>query len=146
MAVSAWGLILADTVELIAAITPTVDTQQAWRHIGETGLGRDRYFSTRESDPGEGVEVYGGGERQEQRSILLRTYYQTSPELQDRIDADHVDLISALQPTRTYPSGAWGALRVRAVGEWERDDDEDTGAITVVWPVRHIYRFGVTLI
>ncbi len=146
MSHSALGSVLADVVTQLKAITPTVNPDQRWRYLGRTrdGEGKgstDRAYSIRD-EPGGPVPIVGCGQRQEKRALLLRTYYLLGQDLEDRKSADHQDLISALQPRSTYPSGAWGELRVRKVGE-PQDDDSTAGRLVVIHRVEVIYRFPV---
>lgn len=148
--VSAWGQVRKDTLDRIANLTPTVDSAQKWRHLGPTrdedlqGATTRQFTSSSEDVTTEEDRVAGAGERQERWLLALRTYYLPSENVDDQLAADHVDLINALHATSTYPSGSWGALRVRKVLEPERDEGEQ-GLTIVIHRVALTFRFGVTL-
>lgn len=147
MSTSVFGAIRDDITTRVAAIVPTLDPAQRWRHVpdgrpaGDGGLS-SRQFSTREIQPREHTGVAGGGEREEVWAVVLSVQYAAEAATTDRIAADHVDLISALQPSSTYPSG----LRVRAIEIPEIERDEISGRISCRWPVRCTYRYAVSLV
>lgn len=152
MAVSAWGRVRADTIDLVRKITPTVQSSVLWQHIGtemdERQVGAEsREYTTRElSVPSPGDDqIAGAGQRQQRWQMQMRIVYRMTPDVDDLIGGDHVDLVSALQPSSTYPSGTWGALRVRRVLDLERDDDLEEGVVVVRQTVEHIVRYPVSI-
>lgn len=153
MAVTAWGESVANTLAAIAAITPTVDPGQVWRLAPrsrpEGQGGRDREFSARRSRPVSGLRVYGGGEDQLSRDLLIEVWYTPTEEadLGDRVSADSADLVRALEPQSSYPqSGAWGALKARLLlrDQIEEAEPTEAGAVRVTFPVRLVWREPIT--
>ncbi len=151
--VTGWGECVANTLAAIAAIVPTVDSGQPWRLCqrsrAEGQGGRDREFNARRWKPISGVRVFGGGEDQLGRDLLIEVWYTPTDDegLADRTDADSADLVAALEPQSTYPAaGAWGALHARIVLRDQIDEGEptETGAIRVTYPVRLIWREPVS--
>ena len=151
MAVSAWGRVLADTVDRIRAITPTLAPQVRWDHVGpekdERLIGAtDREYTTRDLEVSGGDDaVAGAGYRQQRWTVSLRIAYRGADDVEDMIAADHADLVSALQPTSTYPSGTWGSLRVRRVMDLTREEDDETGLLYVEQEIEHIIRYPVSI-
>lgn len=158
MATSAWEYVRQDTIGRIvgrsdlslAPITPTFDSAQPWRHPErprkEGEGGRDREIATRRWTPRGGVKIFGAGEAQLSRDLQLEIWYSDSPDFEDRRGCDETDLVAALEPRSTYPSGSWGALYVRQVVREEIAIDEPkAGAIKVTIPIRLVWRESVTL-
>lgn len=150
MAVSAWAQVQDDTITRVEAITPTYDAPQRWRYLPPARdveeRGRDREFITDwRAGAGESV-IVGASYRQERRVLVLHTYYQDSDGVDDMIASDHVDLIEALQPTSTYPSGTWGALRVRLVLDPEAATEDEEDGLVVSFEIDCIYRYPVTVV
>lgn len=152
MAVSAWANVRRDTLDAVRGVVPTFDAKQRWRHQGierrgdddSEDTGRTREFFDSWDDSGIDAGVFGTGEKQEARDLVLRTFYALSEDLDEIVDSDHVDLIEALDASSTYPSGSWGALKVRRV--LDPDGPELSGEVAIVkWTIRHIYRKAVTL-
>lgn len=150
---SAWGRIVDDIVTRVSDITPTATATKRWHHLRDTkatateqvGGAAFRQFSTIElATPGE-ARVAGAGERQEQWAAVLLVTYPRVEGLQGLIAADHVDLIKALAPRSTYPSGTWGRCCVRSIGEPEGPSDSGEG-VEVRYPIRIIFRHPVTLV
>jgi len=146
MATSAWANVLEDTFEAIEAIDPTYDVEQCWRHIArprKRGDGaRDREFDSLVWKPND-VRVFGGNEDQLGRDLQIRVSYTNSEGYEDRRHSDEQDLITALEPRSTYPSGSWGSLHVRRVMRESIEvfeDDQDSGHIFVIYPIRLIWR------
>jgi hypothetical protein len=149
---STWAAIREDTIQRIAgaqdgspaAITPTADPRQSWRHVPATRQeqgGRDRTFTDRveaTSPP----RVFGAGQLQIEHVLTLETSYLSREEVQDVIAADHLDLVAALQPRSTYPTG----LRVRQVDPPDIDPVDENSRVVVRYPIRHIFRVAVTLV
>jgi hypothetical protein len=159
MATSAWERVRQDTLCRIigssdlslSPITPTFDAGQPWRSPErprkEGDGGRDRELQARRWTPRGGVRVFGGGESQLSRDLQLEVWYQDSPDFEDRRACDEVDLVAALEPRSTYPSGTWGALYVRQVIREEIATDEPkAGAIKVTYPIRLVWREPTTLV
>lgn len=146
MATSAWQYVLDDTFSDIEGITPTYDAEQLWRRIPRPrpeGEGaRDREYSARKWVNVTDVRVFGGGEDQLGRDLMVRVCYTDAPEFEDRRHCDEQDLIAALEPTSTYPSGSWGALKARRVVREavEIDDETYSGCVVVTYPIRLIWR------
>ena len=149
-----WGTILQDTVERIGGaadgsprgIVPTIDAQLRWRHvpdsrIGVDDAGRDRTFRTLDPETEENT-IAGAAQVQLTWTVPIETQYLPGPGVMDRISSDWVDLVKALQPRSTYPTG----LHVRAVEQPEIERDTERDRYVVRFPVRHIYRVAVTLI
>lgn len=148
---SAWGNVREDTIDRILAIAPTFQGSQKWRHDTrlrstdeEEDRGRTRQFRD-DWRPGGDAAVFGSGEAQRARELILRTYYEIGPDLDDYLGHDNDDLIKALDPNGTYPSGTWGALKVRRVLEPEGLENLGGGVAAVNWIVRLVYRRPVTL-
>lgn len=157
MSSSAWGRILDDTVGRIMAITPTVEPKQRWRHVPDSrasgddqqrslGGGSPRQFTSLDIDRADDAGVAGAGERQEDWTVTLRVSYLPSQGVHDMVASDFDDLVKALQATGTYPSGSWGALKVRRVGPPEGPEHGDDGEMIARFPVRCIFRRSVTLL
>lgn len=157
MATSAWerirrdtlGRIIGDSDLSLSPIAPTFDPGQPWRsperprREGEGG--RDRELQARRWQARGGVQVFGGGESQLSRDLLVEVWYQDSPDFEDRRHCDEVDLVAALEPRSTYPSSTWGALYVRQVVREEIATEEPkAGAIKVTIPVRLTWREPTT--
>jgi hypothetical protein len=147
MATSVWGQVRQDTIDRVGRIVPTLDDRQRWRHTPDSRSGRTdtssiRSYTTREVQAREHVGVAGGGEREEQWAVVLTVQYLADEAVSDRIGCDHGDLIAALQPISTYPSG----LRVRMVEQPEIERDDETGRVTARWPIRCTFRYAVTLV
>lgn len=146
MAVSAWANVIEETIEDISSFTPTYEATQKWRCIprprpeSETG-GRDREFVARRYVNAVGVRVFGGGEDQLGRTLYIDAWYTDSPEFEDRKHCDEQDLIAALEPTSTYPTGTWGQCKVRKVVREEITvEPTKGGSIKVSYPVLLIWR------
>jgi hypothetical protein len=150
MATSAWGKIRDDTAATIVAVSPTIDAGQRWKHVDRAPseeLPRARAFRAEKSTPRDGVQLYGAGEQQVSRVLLIETAYQRGRDYHDRRAADEVDLEEALAPTSSYiAAGSWGALKVRRVLRDEVDEewDDERGTVQVTYPVLHIYREPVS--
>lgn len=157
MATSAWERVRQDTIGRIignsdlslSPITPTFDSTQPWRSPErprkEGEAGRDRELQARSWAPRGGVQVFGGGESQLARDLKLEVWYLDSPDFEDRRHCDEVDLVAALEPRSTYPSGSWGALYVRQVVREEIATEEPkAGAIKVTIPIRLVWREPTT--
>jgi len=149
---TALGQILADTGQRIERIDPTVHQGVRWRWVRwgrpEGEAGRDREFSMRTLRPVGDVAVYGTGEEQLGRIIEIEAWYRGSDDLVERMASDERDIEAALTPSSTYPSGSWGALRVRRVMREAVEVREvlDRGrAVQLVIPVTVIWRESVTL-
>lgn len=150
---SAWGRIIDDIVSRVADITPTASTAKRWHHLKDTksttteqvGGASFRQFSAVELVTGAAVRMTGGGERQEQWTVVLLATYPRVDGIQGVIAADHVDLIEALAPRSTYPSGTWGRCCIRAVDDPEGPSDVE-GGVEVRFPIRVIFRHPVTLV
>ena len=147
--VTGWGEVVANTLAAIAAIVPTLDAEQTWRLAPRSRSagdgGRDREFSARRWRPMTGVRVYGGGEDQIGRDLMIEAWYTPTDDesIADRRDADERDLVAALEPQSTYPqSGTWGALHARVLlrDQIEEADPTAAGAVKVTYPVRLIWR------
>ncbi len=159
MATSAWEYVRQDTLGRIVGssalslspVTPTFESTQPWRNPErprkEGEGGRDREIIARRWVPRGGVQVFGGGESQLSRDLQLEVWYCDSPEYEDRRHCDEVDLVAALEPRGTYPSGTWGALYVRRVIREEIAVEEPkAGAIKVTIPIRLVWRELTTLV
>lgn len=153
MAVTAWGECVANTLAAITAIVPTVDAAQVWRLMPRSRRegegGRDREFSARRFRPIPGVRVFGGGEDQLGRDLLIEAWYTPTDDegIADRIHSDSRSLVAALEPAGTYPTpGTWGALHARFVlrDQIEEAEPTEAGAVRVTYPIRMIWREPVT--
>lgn len=150
MASSAWGSVRADIIDRLRALVPTYAPEQRWRHVdlaratSDAVGGRPREWRDR-SQPGGDVAVHGTGELQSERLLTIRAYYTGGEELDDWLEHDEDDLIAALAPRSTYPSGDWGALMVRRVEQRGEAEVLERGGVAVEWVVRCIYRRPVTL-
>lgn len=151
MSTTAWASIVADVLAELAEIAPTVDPAQRWRPIPrsrpEGEGGRDREFTVRRWRPIGGVAVFGGGEDQLARDLLIETWYTAADDeaWADRVHADERDLVANLEPQSTYPSGSGWSLEVRRVVREAIDIGEpQNGAIRVTYPVRLIWREPVS--
>lgn len=150
---SAWGRIVDDIVSRVSDITPTASATKVWHRVKDSKAAPDeqvggaafRQFSTVEGGPSGDVRVTGGGERQEHWTLTLLATYPRVDGLQGIIAADHVDLVEALAPRSTYPSGTWGRCCVRSVGDPEGPSDAGAG-VEVRYPIRVIFRHPVTLV
>lgn len=150
MALSAYGLIRDDCVSLIGAIVPTVKPELKWRLLEDSrsDMGRgERMYMFGEVEPSD-PSVFGAGERQEHFEVPIEVTYTARPDLHDMLAGDLYDLIQALQPSRTYPSGNTWSLKVRRIGNLEGPtiDDDDDSVRTVTYPLVLIFRYQVTLI
>lgn len=151
MATSAFGNIVDDTIDLIAAIVPDFEATSRFSHVAdsldEDGQG-ERCYTTRDAIDTEDGGVYGGGEVQKHWILPLRMVYHPRPNLLDMMQSDHKDLIEALQPSRTYPSGSTWSLKIRRIDEPQGPelDDEDESIRIVTYPVHLIFRYQLTLI
>lgn len=150
---SAWGRIVDDIVARVVDIHPTATAMKRWHRVvdskatttDQVGGSAFRQFSTVELvTPGD-VRLTGGGERQEQWTLVLLATYPRVDGIQGVIAADHVDLIRVLAPRSTYPSGTWGRCCVRSVDDPEGPTDVDVG-VEVKYPIRVIYRHPVALV
>ncbi len=148
MASSAWGSVRADTIDRIRAIVPTHAPEQVWRHVGieraEADGGRPRAFRDR-TERGGDVAVHGKAELQQERHLVVRTYYSGGEDLDDWLEHDEDSLIAALEPRSTYPTGTWGALMVRRVEQRGSVEVLERGSVAVEWTVICIYRRPATL-
>lgn len=153
---SAWGRIVDDTVARVKGITPTASREKRWHHAPDSrssstetvGGAAFRLFRTVDLETGD-ARVAGGGERQEQWTLVLVATYPRIAELQALVAADHVDLIEALAPTSTYAGvrvAGVVTLCVRDVGQPEGPIDAAEGVVEVRYPIRCIWRHPVTLV
>lgn len=150
---SAWGRIVDDIVTRVSDIEPTATKAKRWHHVSnskttttdQVGGSAFRQFSTVELATGPDVRLTGGGERQEQWTVVLLVTYPRIDGIQAVIAADHVDLIEHLAPRSTYPSGTWGRCCVRSVGDPDGPADSE-GGIEVKYPVKVIFRHPVTMV
>jgi hypothetical protein len=142
--VSTWGDIREDTIARVETLRATSDPNQSWRHVPDSktklGAGRDRTFTTTTEYAEDPPRVFGAGEMQLDATLVLEVRYMVGPDIDDKIAADHIDLVEALQPRSTYPA----RLHVRSVG-LPAKDEPDNNTVTVRFPVRHIYRASVAL-
>ena len=142
---STWGDIREDTIARVETLRATSDPNQSWRHVPDSkaklGAGRDRTFTTSSDHDQDPPRVFGAGQMQMVATLVIEAVYLAGPDADDRIAADHLDLVEALQPRNTYPTG----LHVRAVGLPERDEADDKNRVAVRYPVRCIYRVSVAL-
>ena len=151
---SVWGTILQDTIDRIAGasdgsprgIVSTVDSKQRWRHVPDTRLddddaGRDRTFRTLDPETEENT-IAGAAQVQLTWTVPVEAQYLPSVGIMDRVLSDWTDLVAALQPRSTYPTG----LRVRSVEQPRIERDTERDRYVVTYPVRHIYRVSVTLV
>jgi len=141
--VSTWGDIREDTIARVEALVATADNRQSWRHVPDSrdpAAGRDRTFTTTTEYAEDPPRVFGAGEMQLDATLVLEVRYMVGPDIDDKIAADHIDLVEALQPRSTYPA----RLHVRSVG-LPAKDEPDNNTVTVRFPVRHIYRASVAL-
>jgi hypothetical protein len=154
---SAWGRIVEDTVSRVEGITPTATASTRWHHTKDSkcttteqiGGGAFRQFSTVELQPNaDVVRVAGGGERQEDWTLVVLATYPRMPGIQGVIAADHVDLIAALAPTITYELVRVAGVVTLCVREvLAPDGPQEAGeGIEVRFPVRCIFRHPVTLV
>jgi len=144
-AVSAFGRTLDDTIARVEAISPRVDPGQRFTYLGSTRSVTLTGTSGRQfavsSAPSQEARIVGCGQRQDRRVITLTTYYLPSDDVDDRVAGDHQDLVNALEPGATYPSGSWGACKVRKVLDPTETRDEATGRVTVARGVEVTYRY-----
>jgi hypothetical protein len=153
---SAWGRIVDDVVSRVEGLTPTARATKRWHHVLDSKSTADeqvggsafRQFSTVELQSASPVRVHGGGERQEEWTLVLLVTYPRIDGIQGLIAADHVDLTRVLAPTSTYSSvrvAGVVTLCVREVLAPDGPTDVEHG-IEVKFPVRCIFRHPVTLV
>jgi hypothetical protein len=152
MASSAWGEVRADVIDRLRALVPTFAPEQRWRHLdlaratSDAVGGRPREWRDRTQPGGDvAVAVHGSGEIQSERILVVRAHYTGGEDLDDWLEHDEDDLIAALEPRSTYPSGTWGALMVRRVEQRGQVEVLERGVVAVEWVVRCIYRRPATL-
>lgn len=154
---SAWGRIVDDTISRVEGITPTAAASKRWHHVRDSkstaaeqvGGAAYRQFSTVELQVNDAPDrVAGGGERQEDWTLILLATYPRVPGIQGVIAADHVDLIEALSPTSTYSSVRVAGVVTLCVREALAPDGPlDAGdGVEVRYPIRCIFRHPVTLV
>jgi len=140
---SALGAIRDDIIALVEGITPTADARQRWSYIPRTRATSDRPRAfVLEVGQHDGGRFFGGGEREVHRTFTVVTVY-SGEDVDDQIEADEVDLIEALQPSSTFPSGTWGAVRVRKALPVGRK--ESATKVEVRFPFMCIYRYPCTV-
>jgi hypothetical protein len=153
---SAWGRIVDDVVTRVCAITPTASSTKRWHHIRDSKVTTEeqaggsafRQFSTLELQTSEPVRVHGGGERQEDFTLVLLVTYPRMDGIQGLVAADYVDLTRALAPTSTYSAvrvAGVVTLCTRSVAPPDGPHDADYG-LEVKFQVRCIFRHPVTLV
>jgi hypothetical protein len=145
MATTSWETIRLDTIALIEEMVPTVEPSQRFRHTDsprKEGAGRDREFYAKRWSPVPGVMVFGGGEDQLGRDLMIEVWYADGPLLEEMRHADEQLLVATLEPRGGYPTGAWGGLMVRRVNREAVESDRETapGHVKVTFPIRLIWR------
>lgn len=140
--------VLQGTQDLISAIVPGVSPRQRWRYVPQSiafeGSG-PRAFALVSIEQQPERYIAGAGSIEEHITAIYQVRYVPGDLLDDMIGRDHVDLIEALQPTRTYSSGAWGEMRFRKIEAPTRDEPLENGEVIVQRPITIYYRYNVTL-